>query len=489
MNKKDVEIVGQPSMKRSPSKELRRCTECDFNCYGEIPFKKHCDSVHRQCTLFQCAICEFEATSLPLLNAHMQAKHTDKERDTHLCNKCEKSFPYRFLLENHICFKCNKCSFIGNSSIAIASHVQANHEKVSVQIETNIRFQCELCDYTYKYNIQIKKHRQAAHNSTDTNEEFPCEECNLSFGNSKYLEEHMQSYHHNTAVPCSYCGIPLDKKDYREHMLEFHEDTVILYTIGKQVDELHEKLETIEAFKSDLIHNMKNLMNAQNEIKQELFLIRNNQINKNYSSPEPKKETSKISAAVKETNSDKVKTTRSYAKVASKKIDVKDDGKKEKDKKIDTKRDGKTVDRTNYENRRHHSKTQRPYYQSHYHSNNEKYPRNYHRNINYRHKEHLSIPRNSYFIGQEQSQRFKQSRSFYEPRQYGQSYYGHRRYFHDDRIDYRGRNFSPVRSYNYDQHYSPRDIDIRSRRHGYHQPSHRGRYNVEVSNRFDLLGN
>ena len=212
MNKKDVEIVRQPSMKRSPSKELRKCTECDFNCYGEIPFKKHYDSVHRQCTLFQCAICEFEATSLPLLNAHMQAKHTDKERDTHLCNKCEKSFPYRFLLENHICFKCNKCSFIGNSSIAIASHVQANHEKVSVQIETNIRFQCELCDYTYKYNIQIKKHRQAAHNSTDTNEEFPCEECNLSFGNSKYLEEHVQSYHHNTAVPCSYCGIPLDKK-------------------------------------------------------------------------------------------------------------------------------------------------------------------------------------------------------------------------------------------------------------------------------------
>ena len=304
---KNVGNTKQSIEVESPLKELNQCVECDFSCYDEMTLKKHHDSVHRQTTLFQCAICEFESTSSSILNNHIQSKHTSKEKEIHTCDKCEQSFPYQFLLGNHICYRCNKCNFIGSSSKGLATHVQATHSKATVQIETNVRFQCELCDYTYKYNIQIKKHMLATHKDTQTHvEDFPCNDCNLSFGNSKYLEEH-NKFHHKTAIACSYCGIPLDEKDYQEHMIEFHETSVVLYTIGKQVDELHEKMETAEALKNEVFKCMQNIMNVQNEIKQELFLIRNNQNSKTNEATKSTKEKSVDALDEKAAKSDKEK--------------------------------------------------------------------------------------------------------------------------------------------------------------------------------------
>ena len=58
----------------------------------------------------------------------------------------------------------------------------------------------------------------------------------MSFGTNEYLEEHNR-LKHKSAVACRMCGIPVDEVDYQEHMIEFHETTVILHTIGKQVTE------------------------------------------------------------------------------------------------------------------------------------------------------------------------------------------------------------------------------------------------------------
>ena len=150
------------------------------------------------------------------------------------------------------------------------------------------------------------KHKENVPNHS----EFPCNECNLNFGTNDYLEEHIQTQH-SSAVACNYCGIPVDKNEYQDHMLEFHESTVIMYTIGKQVDELHEKMVDIETFKTNIIHTMNNLMNVQNEIKQELFLIRTHKTNDSNKAPELEKETAKV-------KNDKEKSSKTYASVTSK---------------------------------------------------------------------------------------------------------------------------------------------------------------------------
>ena len=461
---KNVGNTKQSIEVESPLKELNRCVECDFSCYDEITIKKHHDSVHRQTTLFQCAICEFESTSSSILNNHIQSKHTSKEKEIHTCDKCEQSFPYQFLVGNHICYRCNKCNFIGSSSKGLATHVQAIHSNATVQIETNVRFQCELCDYTYKYNIQMKKHMLTTHKDTQTHvEDFPCNDCNLSFGNSKYLEEH-NKFHHKTAVACSYCGIPLDEKDYQEHMIEFHETSVVLYTIGKQVDELHEKIETVEAFKNDLVNCMKNMMSVQNEIKQELFLLRNIQSNKSKHSIESMKEKSVVASEVITDKSDKVKPSKSYAKVASKKIDGKEVDKKEKDKNPNRKRDDK-IDNRHDDSRKHHSTVQRP---SYHHNHQKKYP-SQPQSRGYRHR--------GYFRSNESHRSNFHSSGNNHRDTYSQSQYRYPKphYYHDDFYEIRHMRHYPQQS----------RIRYPSSRFGRYE----NEFMIPISNRFSPLGN
>ena len=51
----------------------------------------------------------------------------------------------------------------------------------------------------------------------------------------------------------------------------------LFYTIAKQVDQLNEGLEEVKPFKNELVSVLKAILQTQNEMKQELFLIRNNQ--------------------------------------------------------------------------------------------------------------------------------------------------------------------------------------------------------------------
>ena len=249
--------------------KVQGATNCDI---GDKVVKTTNDQdlhkeAHTRFTLYQCAICEFESTNYSILNDHLKTKHTEKVHVIHKCNDCEQEFQYEFLLQNHICFRCYKCNFLAKSSKSLAAHNQANHEILKVQIASTIQLQCELCDYKSKYNIQLKKHMQNTHTIQDTYcKEFPCEECNLSFGTNKYLEDHIKA-NHSSAVACRLCGIPIAETEYQEHLIEFHESTVIMHTIAKQVDELHEKIETIETFKSELLNSIKSLKDVQNEIK------------------------------------------------------------------------------------------------------------------------------------------------------------------------------------------------------------------------------
>ena len=60
-------------------------------------------------------------------------------------------------------------------------------------------------------------------------------------------------------------------------MEQVHEKIVNLNKIGTQVNDLTEKLEDFESFKNEALTLLKSLLSQHNEIKQELFVIRNTQ--------------------------------------------------------------------------------------------------------------------------------------------------------------------------------------------------------------------
>ena len=58
-------------------------------------------------------------------------------------------------------------------------------------------------------------------------------------------------------------------------MIKDHEEVVIFHTMAKQVDELTDNFASFESFKTEVLGTMKSLFGVTNELKQELFLLRN----------------------------------------------------------------------------------------------------------------------------------------------------------------------------------------------------------------------
>ena len=99
---------------------------------------------------------------------------------------------------------------------------------------------------------------------------FPCELCGLVFG--MIINNHIQSDHSSELTHCQYCDATVKDKEALElHMMEKHEEVVILHKLGKQVNDMHDDF-------VDLKNILKTLQEDNNAIKQELFVIRNNQV-------------------------------------------------------------------------------------------------------------------------------------------------------------------------------------------------------------------
>ena len=58
-------------------------------------------------------------------------------------------------------------------------------------------------------------------------------------------------------------------------MMEAHEEIVILCTMASQVNTLDERFSDFDSFKQDITSWIKSILQSQNELKQELFLVRN----------------------------------------------------------------------------------------------------------------------------------------------------------------------------------------------------------------------
>ena len=123
--------------------------------------------------------------------------------------------------------------------------------------------------------------------STHKNEvPFLCENCGLALANISLLNEHMVMYHTLTDVwDCQLCPYKAKDKDIlQSHHTEKHEEFVILHTMADQVNTLNDNVKDLDVFKADLgkaikmiLNKQNDILNNQNIIMQDLFLIKNSQ--------------------------------------------------------------------------------------------------------------------------------------------------------------------------------------------------------------------
>ena len=80
------------------------------------------------------------------------------------------------------------------------------------------------------------------------------------------------------SVTCQHCDVEVkDSEELKQHIIDRHEEVFILHTIAKQLEQLSDGLEEVQPFKNELVSVLKAILHTQNEMKQELFLIRNKQ--------------------------------------------------------------------------------------------------------------------------------------------------------------------------------------------------------------------
>ena len=189
----------------------------------------------------KCYKCDFESIDLRELETH--------EAEAHEFFKCKR--------ENHD----GKCEIIPCPAKQISSPKKSNQPLTTVQ--------CDQCSSISTDRTFLETHVCA----------IRCDQCEFVANDASSLEEHNGLIHRQPLL-CNFCEFKAqNRSQLAEHTLHYHEDKTVINTLADQIDFIKKGFETFESFKLEMNYAVNCLIQNQNTLKQELFVIRNNQIN------------------------------------------------------------------------------------------------------------------------------------------------------------------------------------------------------------------
>ena len=142
-----------------------------------------------------------------------------KERKSHFCEFCDKSFCKKQDLKTHIryihegikdfeCYVCGK-AFLRQDTLEF--HIKSVHEKLKDQ-------QCEICPKSFSLKATLKWHIKNVHEGIKEREEHNCVFCKKSFGQVTYLKRHIKAIHEGLKdQKCNICKISFNQKELKKH--------------------------------------------------------------------------------------------------------------------------------------------------------------------------------------------------------------------------------------------------------------------------------
>ena len=227
-------------------------------------------------------------------NTRIEAKDESKLKKINQCIKCTITFETLLDMEWHletehvtevpevINFNDTSRNELQIDEDALLKPENMEHKllgnKCEMQEHSN-NFTCQECGNSFPDLKTVEEHAQAIHRKPCFTEPFPCQVCGLVFNNFALLQVHVEHFHQSVTQECSYCESSFDSIDtLRSHMCEAHEEVVILHTMAQQVDQITDHATELGTFKQNVSNILKLVLENQNSMKQELFLIRNNHV-------------------------------------------------------------------------------------------------------------------------------------------------------------------------------------------------------------------
>jgi len=182
---KEEQIIYQLHVKKHKLDEFS--CECQETWENKAEKERHMKVKHEgysQCTM--CLLCVRNTT---LLDRHMEKKHNENNKSTHLCNECGKSF---------------------SSHARLYAHQQYVHDKDIVK--------CDVCDKEFVGRYSMKDHRRKIHGNKP-----PCHICGVMVSN---LRVHMKTVHtdeKDKKYVCDICNKGfLMKSSFKSHNMSVH---------------------------------------------------------------------------------------------------------------------------------------------------------------------------------------------------------------------------------------------------------------------------
>ena len=316
-----VHKVSHQNTKETTKVFLHLCISCKFKTNDYTELNEHINSEHRQQAEFKCKDCVYESSMQSQLNDHITNTHANnternvfekkshenkvvikarieplpeksqflKEQTSITCPFCQLESKNQDELKKHIehihiksrkgyskdiiqttasdiCTKCLECRFMGNKT-EMKEHVEVKHGQ---------KFACQVCGNNFISKIPLECHIQTNYERFHNQEPFPCEKCGLVLANFTLLQEHINAQQKSVYFQCRFCDYFSENVEkHEEHIIQYHEEFVILHTMAKQVNVMDDKFSDYERDKSETHQLLKNILDSQNAIKQELFLLRN----------------------------------------------------------------------------------------------------------------------------------------------------------------------------------------------------------------------
>ena len=273
-HKRDKPVVSETAF-------LHSCISCDFETNDYNSLKLHIDCNHRPTTptssvrieekprssriidtnCVTCPFCNLQSKNLELLKTHFEHVHSEnKDKQNNRQDEVQS-------VNSDVCSNCPNCKFSGSKS-ELDKHLKSKHGR---------KHECKECGIHFMDINTFKLHVKKTHEKPSAIEPFPCEVCGLVVANFNLLQQHMKE-HTPVEFNCQYCDFMAgDQESIQYHMFESHNEIAILCNMAKQVDKLTDGFESFEKFKLEISNTLKSLFENQNILKQEMFLIRNNQ--------------------------------------------------------------------------------------------------------------------------------------------------------------------------------------------------------------------
>ena len=257
---------------------------------------------------FNCDTCGYEFTEELDLNSHIGMYHgrisaNRSEAQIEQLKEIPSSTNVAVATE----VICPLCNLKSKNSDTLKSHIVNVHTNVKskenpeeqIQIEsTETCTKCSLCNFIGEQN-ELKEHTEKKHGPK------------ITFGDSRDLDIHIEGVHSNSInepFQCAQCRcVVKDKKELEDHMIESHEDKVLLHTIATEVNQMHKNQELHNSLLRDVFTVLESIFENQNIIKQELLINRNQTTNTTKKSDTKEKDIEKIETKKNDTKSDNVK--------------------------------------------------------------------------------------------------------------------------------------------------------------------------------------